>query len=170
LQTATHSHTRTHTHRRWCAATTEAGPLEATPPTCNISGGSSSNSGINPMQQQHSARANLTNQPTIATASSTNNYNNHLNNTNIAHTTNNTNNCTTLKRGHLGNRERERERCQVTAATAATTTALATTITTTSRNAKAATTTTTLAITGNSSYGRHIEKAKQKQLSHHTRQ
>jgi len=145
---------------------TEAGPLEATPATCNISGGSSN---INPLQQQHSARANLTNQPTIAIANNTtnkNNYNNNVNNnynnsTNT--TTNNTNNCTTttLKRSHLGNRERERDaremRSLVTAATAATTTALATTITTTSRNAKAATTTTTLAITGNSSYERQNE-------------
>ncbi|KAH8353633.1 hypothetical protein KR084_012337, partial [Drosophila pseudotakahashii] len=138
----------------------ESGPLEATPATCNISGGSSN---INPMQQQHSARANLTNQPTtIAIANNpttNNNYNNNYNNNNT--TNNNTNNCNTntntLKRSHLGNRERERERdpfarerSLVTAATAATTTALATTITTTSRNAKAATTTTTLAITGSS--------------------
>ncbi|KAH8248908.1 hypothetical protein KR032_004229, partial [Drosophila birchii] len=120
----------------------ESGPLEATPATCNIGGGGN----INPMkqqqqqhQQQHTARANLTNQPTIP-GNSTNN--------NITNITQNTNNNTTLKRNHLGNRERERS--LVTAATAATTTALATTITTTSRNAKTATTTTTLAITGSS--------------------
>ncbi|KAH8262159.1 hypothetical protein KR038_004700, partial [Drosophila bunnanda] len=119
----------------------ESGPLEATPATCNIGGGSN----INPMQhQQHTARANLTNQPTIPGNTTNNNI------TNITQNTNNNNNTTTLKRNHLGNRERERERSLVTAATAATTTALATTITTTSRNAKTATTTTTLAITGSS--------------------
>ncbi|KAH8372531.1 hypothetical protein KR200_004239, partial [Drosophila serrata] len=122
----------------------ESGPLEATPATCNIGGGSN----INPMQhqQQHTARANLTNQPTIPGNTTINNI---ITNTNITQNTNNNNNTTTtLKRNHLGNRERERS--LVTAATAATTTALATTITTTSRNAKTATTTTTLAITGSS--------------------
>ncbi|KAH8328413.1 hypothetical protein KR067_009026, partial [Drosophila pandora] len=139
----------------------ESGPLEATPATCNIGGTGSGSSNINP-KQQLIARANLTNQPTIA--STTNNKifsssNNNNGNSNSNHSTNNTtttnnNNSsssnstsiTTLQRIHLANRERER----VTAATAGTTTALATTITTTSRNAKAATTTTTLAITGSS--------------------
>jgi len=94
-----YSHPPTHTHSSSlllvCVVATEAGPLEATPATCNISGGSSN---INPLQQQHSARANLTNQPTIAIANNTtnkNNYNNNVNNnynnsTNT--TTNNTNN------------------------------------------------------------------------------
>ncbi|KAH8412239.1 hypothetical protein KR009_000753, partial [Drosophila setifemur] len=133
----------------------ESGPLEATPTTCNISG-SGSGSNVTPkLQQQLSARANQTKQPTIANTTSRN-YNNHATNSATNNPNNNNNNSnmninttnSTLQRSHLGNRERERS--LVTAVTAATTTALATTITTTSRNAKAATTTTTLAITGSS--------------------
>ncbi|KAI8042722.1 hypothetical protein M5D96_004039, partial [Drosophila gunungcola] len=77
-------------------------------------GDNSSSSNINPMQQQHPARANLTNQPTIANTT-TNNYNyNNNNHSNNSTTNNNTNNCTTtLKRSHLGNGNRERERSQI---------------------------------------------------------
>ncbi|SPP78968.1 blast:Hemicentin-1 [Drosophila guanche] len=146
----------------------ESGPLEATP----VAGNNNNNQKQQQQQklQQNSARANLTNQPTITNITNTicNSSTNLTNPTPHTHTqpnthththsklltTHNSNATSTLKRkNHLGSgKDRiERERAaMLTAATAATTTALATTITTTSRNAKTATTTTTLAITGSS--------------------